>query len=66
LAEKYRRLIVDFLCALFLVAGLASGVSAQPLGIRAPSWKELPPAEKQVLAPLASDWDQWDVKRKQK
>ena len=31
-----------------------------------PSWSQLSPQEKQMLAPLASDWDKLDAQRKQK
>ena len=31
-----------------------------------PSWAELAPTQQQVLAPLASDWDNFDAQRKRK
>jgi hypothetical protein len=51
---------------LALAAGLAASAYAQPIGTRTPSWADLPPAEKQVLTPFASEWDSWDAQRKAK
>ena len=44
----------------------AGTVVAQPVGIGSPNWNTLPPAERQVLAPLAPEWDKLDAQRKQK
>jgi Protein of unknown function (DUF3106) len=57
--------------ALSVAAGLAAllagaPVTAAPVVLRSPSWAELSPADQQVLAPLASDWDKFDAQRKQK
>lgn len=43
----------------------APGV-AGPLVLHSPAWSELSPGDRQILAPLASDWNQWDLQRKQK
>jgi hypothetical protein len=43
----------------------APGV-AGPVILRSPAWSELSPTDRQVLAPLAPDWDHWDAQRKQK
>ena len=61
-----RRIARSFFLALALAAGLAASAFAQPIGTRAPSWGELSPAERQFLAPFASDWDKWDAQRKAK
>jgi len=67
LAEAHRRRIArDFVLVLALAAGLAASAFAQPIGTGSPSWAELPPPEKQFLAPFASDWDKWDAQRKAK
>ena len=61
-----RRITRSFVIALALAGCLAASAFAQPIGTRAPSWAELPPGEKQFLAPFASDWDKWDAQRKAK
>ena len=67
MAEAHgRRITRSFLLILALAVGLAASAFAQPIGTRSPSWAELPPAEKQFLAPFASDWDKWDAQRKAK
>jgi hypothetical protein len=47
-------------------ACVATGVLAQPIGIRSPSWDSLSPSEKQFLAPIRPDWDNLDAQRKAK
>lgn len=49
----------------FLTFG-APGEARAQIGGGGPSWSQLSPAERQVLAPLASDWDRLDSQRKQK
>ena len=44
----------------------SSPVVAGGLGQQGPSWAELSPANRQVLAPLAPEWDSFDPQRKQK
>jgi hypothetical protein len=67
LAEAHgRRITRSILLILALAVGLAASAFAQPIGTRAPSWAELSPAERQFLAPFASDWDKWDAQRKAK
>lgn len=51
------------LAAVLLVTALP--VSAQ-LPLSSPKWAELSPQERQVLAPLASEWNQLDATRKAK
>jgi hypothetical protein len=43
----------------------APGV-AGPLVLPSPTWSELSPADREILAPLAPEWNQWDSQRKQK
>ena len=67
MAEAHgRRITLSFLLTLALAIGLAASAFAQPIGTQAPKWAELTPAEKQFLAPLASDWDKWDAQRRAK
>ena len=61
--DVVRTLIVAVAAAIVLVATPAA--QAQ-ITFKSPSWGELSPNEKQVLAPLASDWDKLDGTRKQK
>ena len=52
---------------LFLATSVSSGLAASgPLVARPSNWADLSPSEKQVLAPLAPDWDKLDTQRKQK
>jgi hypothetical protein len=53
-----------FALALWLCTSL-SVLAAAPQK-KQPSWAELAPAQQQVLAPLASDWDNFDAQRKRK
>ena len=68
MAEDFdRRLIPVLLLCLALAAGWAATASAQPVAIPPPAWADLPPAEKQVLAPLAPpEWDKLDAQRRLK
>jgi hypothetical protein len=45
---------------------LSGPAAAGPLIAHSPTWAELSPADQQVLAPLAPDWDKLEVQRKQK
>lgn len=62
MAQALRALIAAGL----LAVALAASPAADALGTRAPSWAELSPADKQVLAPLAGQWDSYDAQRRQK
>jgi hypothetical protein len=67
LAEAPRRRITRaFAWFLALAVGVAAGALAQPPGAGSPAWNALPPAERQVLAPLAPEWDKLDARRQQK
>jgi TRAP-type C4-dicarboxylate transport system substrate-binding protein len=44
----------------------APAAAAAPVGLSAPTWKELSPADREILAPLQPDWDGWDAQRRQK
>ena len=52
--------------ALALAVFVAGDTLAQPVGVGSPAWNALPPAKKQILAPLAPDWEKFDATRKQK
>lgn len=52
--------------ALAFAALVTSLPAHAQIGMGSPSWSQLTPAEKQVLAPLASDWERLDPQRKQK
>jgi hypothetical protein len=39
---------------------------ASPQAIARPTWKELTPAQREALAPLAAEWDTYDLDRKLK
>ena len=56
--DVVRSLIAATAAALVLAA--ASVAHAQ-ITFKSPSWNELSPQERQVLAPLAPDWDKLDV-----
>ena len=61
MAEARKLRIIQVLAgALALAAVVAGSALAQPVGIGSPSWSSLPPAEQQVLAPLAPGWDKLD------
>ena len=51
-------------CALALL--LAAPAGAGPLTLRSPAWADLSAGDKQILAPLAPEWDKLDAQRKQK
>jgi hypothetical protein len=61
-----RRAALSLLAACLLGAGGVRGVQGQSPLIGAPSWSALTPAEKQVLAPLAGEWDRMDAQRRLK
>ena len=58
-------LAVALRAAAFVTALWASAAIAQPLP-RGPTWSELSPQERQVLAPLNSDWENMDLMRRNK
>ena len=51
--------------ALFLLALVASTAHGQ-ITLKSPAWNELAERDRQVLAPLQSDWGNMDAQRKQK
>ncbi len=51
---------------LILVFSLATPVDAVVPELRQPKWAELPQEQKQILAPLARDWDGMEAFRKKK
>ena len=64
MAQAVRAVIAGLLLA--LASALLSFPSiAQPLRT-GPTWNELSAQDRQVLAPLAPDWDRWDLLRKNK
>ena len=44
----------------------AASVTHAQITLKSPAWAELSPQEKQILAPLAPDWDKLDASRKAK
>jgi hypothetical protein len=68
LAEDFgRRLIRAVLIGLALAFLLPAGAIAQAVAIPPPSWTDLSPAERQILAPLAPpEWDKLDAQRRLK
>jgi hypothetical protein len=54
------------LIAAGLALGAAGTVAGQPIVGKGPPWRDLSPAERQVLAPLEADWDNLDAQRKAK
>ena len=63
MAQTLRALIAVALLAGVLASAPATAVGTGP---HAPTWTQLSPADRQVLAPLASEWDSFDADRKQK
>jgi hypothetical protein len=51
---------------LLLVLALTLPVASAQITMGSPSWSQLTPQERQVLAPLASEWENLDAQRKQK
>ena len=51
---------------LVLAPALIPSAAHAQIALGSPSWSQLTPQEKQVLAPLASDWNNLDAQRKQK
>lgn len=64
MAEARRLALKAGLLALVLVVG--GPVVAQPILGRGPSWNELSAGEREILAPLAGEWDRMDAQRKAK
>jgi hypothetical protein len=62
LASYQLRALTRILVAFALAASTAQG----QITLKSPAWKDLPERDRQVLAPLASDWDHIDAARKQK
>ena len=58
-----RLLILGLVLSTSVFSGLAA---AGPLVARTSNWADLSPYDKQVLAPLAPEWDKFDTQRKQK
>src|SRR5262245_4486462 len=57
----------SFLAAVFLlITTLATGYAVELPKLQQPTWKELTPEQKQILAPLAADWDQIESLRRKK
>lgn len=54
-----------YILAIGLFLASAVGQAAVP-SILQPAWSELSPAQKQILAPLAADWDRMDQFRRSK
>ena len=52
--------------ALSLALAFAPSAALAQITLGSPSWSQLSPQEREVLAPLAPDWDSWDSQRKQK
>lgn len=61
-----RRAVAFGLALTFATFLLAAPVPAFSQVRSGPSWSDLAPAEKQLLAPLQPDWDKWDLLRKNK
>ena len=51
---------------LVVVLALLPSAALAQITMGSPSWSQLTPQEKQVLAPLAPDWENLDAQRKQK
>jgi hypothetical protein len=64
-ARERRRFLSASAAVTLFVAALAGSAAAQPPR-QSPSWSELRPGERQVLAPLERDWDRLDSQRKSK
>lgn len=64
MAEPFRAIIVGLLLAI-TTAFLSLPVDAQTVR-KGPGWSELSAQDRQVLAPLQSDWDNFDLLRKNK
>ena len=55
-----RGLLTSWLCLCFLLSAHVSAETAQP------SWNQLMPQQREVLAPLAQEWDHMDAAKKRK
>ena len=56
--------LIAALCLAFPVAAAQS--KSEPKKPARPAWTELTPAQQQVLAPLAGEWDKLDATRRKK
>jgi hypothetical protein len=54
--------LVGIVLSLFLAASAFSAGSSK----KNPSWAQLTPQQQQILAPIQTEWDGFDAKRKQK
>jgi len=52
--------------ALTLALALSPSPAPAQITLGSPSWSQLTPKEREILAPLQSDWDQLDAQRKSK
>lgn len=64
MAEAIRAIIVGL--ALTIAISLFPATGHSQTIRKGPNWSELSTQERQILAPLASDWDKWDLLRKNK
>ena len=62
MASHLLRALTRTLVAFAFAASTAQG----QIALKSPAWKDLSGQDRQVLAPLASDWDHLDAARKQK
>ena len=59
MAQDRRAALTAVLAAAVLLA-LAPGPLSAQITLKSPKWTELSPQEREVLAPLAPDWDALD------
>ena len=64
MAQALRALISSAVLAAACVVS-APGVAGPPV-LRSPNWAELSPADRQILLPLAGEWNQLDTQRREK
>lgn len=64
MAEAFRAVIIGL--ALTLLTALLPAPAWSQAIRTGPTWNELSPADRQVLAPLQPDWDKYDLLRKNK
>ncbi|MDH4188772.1 MAG: DUF3106 domain-containing protein [Betaproteobacteria bacterium] len=57
---------IALLAAMLLLLGSVSAIAAQPQQKRNPVWTDLTSQEREILAPLAEDWNNLDPARKRK
>jgi len=65
LAQDRRPALIAALAAAILLAFAPAAANAQ-IALKSPKWSELSPQERQVLAPLGSDWENMDLMRRNK